>query len=52
MTEDRCRCLDAGMDDYMSKPFRTEQLLTMLAKWHPLVARGNLGGHPDAVPAR
>jgi PAS domain S-box-containing protein len=51
MTEDRCRCLAAGMDDYMSKPFRVEQLLTMLAKWHPRMARGNLGGHPDAVPA-
>jgi signal transduction histidine kinase/CheY-like chemotaxis protein len=35
MTEDRYRCLDAGMDDYMSKPFRMDQLTAMLAKWRP-----------------
>jgi CheY-like chemotaxis protein len=37
MTEDRRRCLQAGMDDYMSKPFRMEQLLAMLSKWRPAV---------------
>ena len=31
MDEDRDRCLAAGMDGYLSKPFRHEQLATVLA---------------------
>jgi len=31
--EDRQRCLDAGMDDYLSKPLRQDSLASMLAKW-------------------
>jgi CheY-like chemotaxis protein len=29
----REQCLEAGCNDYLSKPFRTEQLLDMVAKW-------------------
>ncbi len=29
-------CLDSGMDDYLSKPLRMEELEPMLAKWLPL----------------
>ncbi len=32
MAEDRERCIQAGMDDYVSKPFRAEQLREMLDK--------------------
>ena len=30
------RCLDSGMDDYLSKPLRMAELGPMLAKWLPL----------------
>ena len=33
--EDREKCLAAGMDDFISKPFEPEQLYAMLAKWLP-----------------
>jgi len=31
--EERQRCLQAGMDDYLSKPFSPEGLLQVLAQW-------------------
>jgi CheY-like chemotaxis protein len=31
--DDRQRCLDAGMNDFISKPFMPEDLFAMLAKW-------------------
>ena len=30
---DRQRCLDAGMDDYLSKPFTAEQFREMIRRW-------------------
>jgi DNA-binding response OmpR family regulator len=33
MAGDRERCLQAGMDDYVSKPIHAEPLLEMLQKW-------------------
>lgn len=32
---DQGKCLAAGMDDYLAKPFRMEQLRTMLDRWLP-----------------
>ncbi|MEI7431451.1 MAG: response regulator, partial [Betaproteobacteria bacterium] len=31
--DDKARCLEAGMNDFIAKPFRPEQLYTILLKW-------------------
>lgn len=31
--DDRERCLQAGMDDYLAKPFKAEALLALVAQW-------------------
>jgi CheY-like chemotaxis protein len=33
MQEDQDICMQSGMDDYLSKPIRVEQLMRMLEKW-------------------
>ena len=33
MVGDRSRCLESGMDDYISKPFEPEALRTMIERW-------------------
>jgi TMAO reductase system sensor TorS len=35
MEGDRERCLACGMDDYLSKPFKPQQLYAVLAQWLP-----------------
>ena len=35
---DRERCLTAGMDDYLAKPYSGDQLATVLGRWLPAVA--------------
>ena len=36
LSGDRERCMEAGMDDYLSKPFRVEHLEQVLARWSGL----------------
>jgi two-component system sensor histidine kinase/response regulator len=33
MKEDRKRCLDAGMNDYLAKPIQPDQLAEMISRW-------------------
>lgn len=36
MFDDRDRCLEAGMDGYLAKPFRAEALLALVTQWTQL----------------
>ena len=46
---DRERCLAAGMDDYLSKPFDLPKLRGMLQRWIPGKAQARAGGAEAAA---
>jgi len=48
MAGDREKCLQAGMDDYMSKPIKPADLRAMLQKWLP--APGAVARQPPPPP--
>lgn len=53
MKGDREKCLDAGMDDYISKPIDSEKLLFTLSKWIPEKATSGaviIDGRSAAAP--
>ena len=45
---ERERCLNAGMDDYLSKPFRLDQLVQVLTRWGR--SRTPLSGTDEIFP--
>jgi CheY-like chemotaxis protein len=49
--EDRNRCLEAGMDDYLGKPFRMQDLFQMIEKWRVRVSDSNSEANPEVFQA-
>jgi signal transduction histidine kinase/CheY-like chemotaxis protein/HPt (histidine-containing phosphotransfer) domain-containing protein len=48
MVGDREKCLDAGMDDYISKPVDAQKFLKLLTKWLPSIE----GTEPKIEPSK
>jgi signal transduction histidine kinase/CheY-like chemotaxis protein len=51
MTGDRAKCLEAGMDDYITKPVRSQTLAEVLRRWIEASERRSLGS-PTGSTAR
>jgi signal transduction histidine kinase/ActR/RegA family two-component response regulator len=52
LINDRQDCIDSGMDDYMSKPYRANQLLAAVAQWAnvPCGSSGSCSPPADTRP--
>jgi len=49
LPEDHGRCLDAGMDDHLAKPFTSEQLVGVLRQWTSEQAGSAAGPNADGT---
>ena len=49
MQGDREKCLDAGMDDYVSKPINRKAVKTALKRWFKAAADPNAPAGPVAA---
>ncbi len=45
LSGDREQCLSSGMDDYLSKPFRLEDIRGVLSRWLARESAGGAGAH-------
>ncbi len=51
MQGDREKCLEAGMDDYIAKPIRLEDVRTIVERWGPLAQKAAPEPAAQAIPA-
>ena len=49
LSKDRETCLEAGMDDFLSKPVRIEELSAMIRQWLPAQKRQHQGGQSMTI---
>ncbi len=45
MSGDKEKCIEAGMDDYITKPVRLEEVISALKRWAP--AQANFAAESD-----
>ena len=48
--DDRIRCFEAGVDEFMVKPIRIEVLAKVLARWAPIAPENDVVPSPSYVP--
>lgn len=51
MQEDKARCLAAGMDDYLAKPYTGDSMLAVLERWLPIERRRGATNEIAVAPA-
>ncbi len=50
LSGDRQKCLDAGMSDYLGKPYAAKALHAVLSRWLPAAEASSEAAEPDAAP--